>query len=374
MKPLFRPKYNTEEILDNLRLVIESGWTGTGPKCLQFEGEFNEFVGCKDSLFVNSCTSALQLAVRLLDKLGNGPIVSTPITFISTNAVIVMEGHQPVFADVDPDNFSLSPDSVMKKIRQTGARVVMWVHYAGSVHPRFLETANELSRMGVSVIEDCAHAMGACYPGTSKYVGSLSNTISCFSFHSVKNLPTFDSGMLVIPDGLMLERARKLAWLGINKSTYDRTNSLSLYKWQYDCEELGYKFNGNDVAATFALGQLGNLLADNLYRKQIYTWYQQLLGNKVKLLTHDANSSFHFVEILADDRDSLMSKLKDSGYATGVHYIPNYRFRPFAKYYEGDCENCERYADMMITLPVHLEITKEDVTKICSVVNKHCGI
>lgn len=370
MKQLFRPVYEVDACLARIKTVLETGWTGTGPQCAQFENDFADYIGNDKTncVFLSSCTAALQIAVRLCCLNKGDTIVSTPITFVSTNNVILHEGMNLKFCDVDPDTLTLDPDKLMAMLdKDYSIKAVMWVHYSGNVHPRFMEVVNWCKEKNIQIIEDCAHAMGAYYPGTKQKVGSLTSTIACFSFQAVKNLPTFDSGMIVCREG-EAERTRQLSWLGIDKSTYARTGSTDLYKWKYECVENGFKCNGNDIAAAIAIEQLKVLDRDNTYRKMIYNNYFSTLNGKVKVFKHEDKSSNHFVEIAVNNREEIMSKLKDVGYATGVHYMPNYEFSVYAKYYNGECPTCEVVSKQIMTLPTHLQITIEDIEIICNVI------
>ena len=369
---LFRADYQVEECMKEIRSVLESGWSGLGPKCSEFENQWNDFLGIKSgSHFVSSATAALHIAVRLLDLPKGSVIATTPVTFISTNAAIVYEGHVPFFCDVN-DDMSLSFESVTHAIEKGNAKAVIWVHYGGNVSDDFYKLMEYVAdNPDILVIEDCAHAAGAFYQDGSR-VGSRTDTIACFSFHSVKNLPIFDGGMLCVPDAKQLERARRLSWLGIDKSTYARTENSGneIYKWSYNVSELGWKYNGNDIAASIGLVQLRQVDRDNAYRQRIYEWYMELLNpEKAVLLEHTAGSSHHIVAVYVKNRDGVIGILKANGVAPGVHYLPNYKFPIMADYDHSDCRNVEDKCMSVISLPSHLALTRKDIEYISEVVN-----
>ena len=296
-------------------------------------------------------------------------MITTPLTFVSTNAVILYEKLRPVFADVDPDYLSLSPKSVLAKAiqyRYNSMAAVLWVHYGGAVHPEFLKTAEKLKSWGIRVIEDCAHAAGSFYSDGSR-VGS--KNISCFSYHAVKNMPSFDGGAITLYNEKDYKRAKKLAWMGIDKDTYERTNSAinEIYKWKYDVPELGWKYNGNEISAIMALVALKYLDKDNAYRRQIYQWYKK---HDLDLALHSSNSAHHLAVAKVNNRDQVISTLKANNIAPGVHYTPNFEFEPFKKYYGGGCKNVENLADKIISLPNHLNLTKSDVDKVATIIKE----
>ncbi len=375
---LFLPKYEIDECVAAIKEVLTSGWTGYGPKCRKFEKEWSDFVGARHSHYVNSATAALHIALRLCDLAPQSHVLTTPLTFASTNAVILYEGHVPVFVDINEDDLSLNADDFLNKKERFKAKASLWVHYGGNVSNHFYKTIEALQgELGSAfhLIEDCAHASGARYSNGTP-VGSLPNTYSCFSFHSVKNLPTFDSGMLCSPCEKANERASMLSWLGINKSTLARTDQApgQLYKWRYDLPELGWKYNGNDIAASIGLVQLKYLERDNAYRRQIHQWYTENLKScsNIKIMSHNAHSSHHLFVLMVENRDGLMKVLQDNDIAAGVHYLPNNEFPVFQQYYtKGECPVLERVSEKLISLPNHLNLTKQDIDKVCEIVHAH---
>ena len=372
---LFRPTYEVEECIDAIRKVLSSGWTGPGPQSKQFEESWCQFTGAKHAHFLNSATAALHIAVRMLDLPKGSKILTTPLTFVSTNAVILYEGYEPVFVDVNEDDLSLDSDDFIKKALEHQAKAAIWVHYSGQVSPHFQRIMGA-NLQGLQIIEDCAHAGGAYYLDGSR-VGSRSDTVSCFSFQAVKNLPTFDSGMICCPSQGLLERAKRLAWLGIDKDTYTRTSTdqNELYKWRYDVPELGWKYNGNDVAAAIANIQLKYLDRDNERRKAIYEIYKKNLQDhpEITLVSQDDHSSHHLVVVRVENRDRIISNLKTHGIAPGVHYLPNYEFPVFEQYYkQGSCPNVERLSCEILSLPNHLQLTESDIEKVCEQVISCC--
>lgn len=369
MIQVFRPYYRVERCLQILREVLESGWTGQGPKCSKIEEDWKSFTGAQNALFVNSATAGLHIAVRLLNLPKGSKIATTPITFCSTNSAILYEDHSPIFCDINENDLSLSCDSVMSAIDQ-GADAVMWVHYAGNVSPEYEKFSFQGSQ---KVIEDCAHAAGAFYRN-GKRVGSDPKTISVFSYQAVKNMPVSDAGMICCSTKEMDTLARKLGWMGIDKSTYARSSgdaaTRELYKWKYTVDVLGWKYNGNDIMAAIALAQLEFLDQDNAYRRQLYRWYSDNFKNtNVRVIKHGDGSSVHLVAIRVNNREEVLGELKLKGIAPGVHYLPNYEFPIFAPFYKkGQCPVSEKISEQLLTLPTHLMLTKKDVDNISEIV------
>lgn len=373
MIQVFRPKYDVEACLKNIREVLESGWTGQGPKCQAFEAAWKDFTGAQHAHYVNSATAGLHLAVRLLDLPKGSRVATTPITFCSTNNVLLYEGLEPYFCDVNSRTMSLNAHMVIDACMHQDAKAVVWVHYAGEVTDDFYVFMEwrKNHQPDLMVIEDCAHAAGAFYADGSR-VGSKDWSIAVFSYQAVKNLPTCDSGMICCPTEEMDKRARKLSWMGISKSTFDRSGTQAgteLYKWRYEVDECGWKYNGNDIAASIALAQIPLLDRDNAYRRQLYNWYAEefMLDGNVYLIRHRKESSVHLCAVILKNRDQVMAEMRLKGIAPGMHYLPNNAF-PVFKPYGGETVVAATVSEQLLTLPTHLMLTRKDIANIAGVV------
>jgi perosamine synthetase len=363
--PLFRPVISPEAI-NAATEVLQSGWLGLGPRTAAFEAEFASYVGAPHCIGLNSCTAGLHLALRVLNLPEGSEVITTPITFVSTNHAILYERCIPVFADVHPDTGSLNIASVASRITDR-TRAILAVHLGG--YPCDLDELHALAKAhGLSVIEDCAHACGASYKGGR--IGSHGD-LHVFSFHAVKNLPMGDGGALVVRDKKLDARLRRLRWLGIDKDTYHRTSGES-YSWNYDVPEVGYKYHMNDIQAAIGLAQLQRLEMENARRAQIVDRYRQGLrqtpGVRLPRYKQDRVSSNHLCCILAENRDGLVLKLKQAGVETGVHYrrndlYPMYRYDP-------SLEGTEQYWRSTLSLPLHLQLSDEQVDYVIDQIRK----
>ena len=217
--------------------------------------------------------SALHLALRLLDLPPGSEVITTALSFVSTNHVILYEGCRPVFADVQPETGNLDVAAVRAKITERTQAIIL-IHYGG--YPCDLDEFYALAReMGnIPVIEDCAHACGASYRG--QRIGSHGD-LHAFSFHAVKNLPMGDGGALTVRSQAHDARLRKLRWLGINVDTYQRMVPGG-YRWAYNVDEVGFKYHMNDIQAAIGLGQLPYVDQDNARRAEIAALYREELA------------------------------------------------------------------------------------------------
>ena len=350
----------SEEAIRGVEQVLRSGWLGLGPRTAEFETAFASYVGSPHCVGMNSATSALHIALRLLDLESDDEVITTALTFVSTNHAILYEGAKPVFADVQADTGNLDPASIEEAITDR-TRAVIIVHYGGQ--PCDLDEIYDIaSRHGIAVIEDCAHACGASYRGEP--IGSHGST-HAFSFHAVKNLPMGDGGALTLTSEEQERRARRLRWLGIDRSTYDRAAPGS-YAWDYDVPEVGFKYHMNDIAAAIGIAQLPLVDAENARRNEIASIYRGRLADVpgVTMLRQydDRTNSHHFFSILVESRDTLVDRLKEAGIDTGVHYRRN---DIYPMYEKADLPNTESFWSRELSLPMHLGLMDDDVHYVC---------
>ena len=362
---LFVPTYRVDECLAEIRECLEVGWTGLGYKTVEFEKAWKQYTGFGYAHFLNSATAGLHLAVKVLkNRLGWGEddeIISTPLTFVSSNHAILYEGLRVVFADVD-DYLCLDPKDVERKITER-TKAVMFVGLGGS-SGQYEKIARLCRRNGLSLIVDAAHMAGTRLNGVH---AGMDADATVFSFQAVKNLPTADSGMLCFRRQEDDEQARRLSWLGINKDTYSRSHSNQPYKWLYEVEQVGYKYHGNSIMAALGLVQLRYLDADNAYRQKLAAWYEGFFAGVegVETVRHPqgCESSRHIFPILVNHRDSVILALNQADVYPGVHYRDNTLY-PMYAYADGDCPNARLKSERLISLPMHLRMSYADVETI----------
>jgi dTDP-4-amino-4,6-dideoxygalactose transaminase len=369
MQPIqvFVPTFRVEETLEAVRECLEKGWTGLGFKTLAFEEAFREYTGLPYAHFLNSATAGLHLAVAQLKHThgwqDGDEIITTPLTFVSTNHAILYEKLTPVFADID-QYLCLDPASVAERITPH-TRAVLFVGMGGNTGQ--WEAVRALcSERGLKLILDAAHMMGSRLH--DRHIGHDADA-TVFSFQAVKNLPTADAGMICWPDAELDADARKWTWLGINKDTYARTSAAGSYKWYYDIEHVGFKYHGNSIMAAIALVALKYVDEDNDYRRQICSWYDELLADDPAIervpTAPGCLPSRHLYQVLVDRRDEVMAALNRAQIFPGVHYRDNSVY-PMYSHMQGTVPNAARASDRLITLPLHLRLTRQDVERVAN--------
>jgi len=226
---LFEPFVGKEEVEEASKVIKGKFWaSGSGVgKVNEFENAFTKFVGCKDSVALNSGTAALHFALSALNVEKTEVIVPS-ITFVSTAHAAVYNNAKPRFVDVDESTLCIDIEDLEKKISQKTS-VIIPVHMGG--YPCDLEKIQKLAKdYKIKVVEDAAHACGANYQG--KKIGSHSDMV-CFSFHPVKNLSMPTGGLIALNSNLnTINSLKSKRWCGIS----NRKGT------SYDIDSLGWNF------------------------------------------------------------------------------------------------------------------------------------
>lgn len=365
---VFRPVFQVEECLAELRSCLEKGWVGLGWKTLEIEEAWKAYTGLPHAHFVSSGTAALQVALRTLrihrDWQEGDEILTTPLTFVSTNQVIVEEGLVPVFCDVD--KYLCLPPLALGACASRKTRAVLFVGLGGQTG-QLPAIARFCREMGLTLILDAAHLAGAKIDG--RHVGHEAD-VACFSFHAVKNLATGDSGMVCFADEALDALARRISWHGIDRNTWARTLAPATgYQWKYSVTHPGLKANGNSLQAALALVGLRHLDRENARRLAIHERYRKGLfsvptpGLEDVPVPESCTPSGHMMRILSERRDDLIRYLNQQAIYPGVHYELSTTHPVFRPYWRS-CPNAERAAARLVTLPCHLGMTDDDVDRV----------
>ena len=365
MISLFKACMGEEEI-QAVAQVLRSGWTGLGPKVEEFERKFGDYLlsgmpySAPNVVGLNSCTAALDLALKVFDIHRGDEVIVPTMTFVSTAHAVAYNLATPIFADVNYFTLNIDPEDVARKITQR-TKAIICVHYGGRIcdMKRLLEVAGN-----IPIIEDCAHACGSSRDGIK---AGMFGDMACFSFHAVKNLSMGDGGALVCHDEETAARVKALRWLGIDKSTWDRTEANKRYWWEYQVNEIGLKCHMNDISAAIGIEQLKKLDAMNARRREIVKMYREKL-TQVNVPDYDPDSSWHLFCVNAHPglRDELVEHLKAKGITTGVHYKPIHLYSCYGN--RPSLPEAESAFLSIMSLPLHPGLTDEDVQTVIDAV------
>ncbi|MEE3233979.1 MAG: DegT/DnrJ/EryC1/StrS family aminotransferase [Candidatus Latescibacterota bacterium] len=359
---LFKPWYGEAEY-EALRRPLETGWLGYGPLSRKFEDQFADYIGADYAIALNSCTAALHLAF-LAAEITSGEVISTPMTFVASNHAILIAGARPVFCDIEADTLNINVEDVASRITSE-TKAILAVHYGG--HSCEMARLRELSdHHGLFLIEDVAQACGGAYRGQK--LGTFGD-IGCFSFESKKNLSTGDGGMLVTNNDILAERVRKLRWLGISRDTWSRFNKgESSRAWEYDVEEVGFKYSMNDIAASLGLVQLHKLESANERRRNIVDRYHEALskidGIEPLAKRDYSHSACYSMVVRLNERESLYDFLSDRGIESAVHYFPNHLLPLYKPYRLHALPVVEREWKRILTLPLSPHLRSDQFDRV----------
>ena len=369
--PFHRPSIGEEEICEVVE-TLRSGWLTTGPRTARFERAFSEYVDTPYAVGVNSATAALHLA---LAALGIGPgdeVITTPMTFCATVQVILHVGASPVLADIGPDG-NIDVEEIRKVITKR-TRAIVPVHLAGL--PCDMDVIWALARKhGLSVIEDAAHAAGACYSGrpigARPLAGEPASDAVAFSFYATKNLTTGEGGMLTTHREDIAEGARLLSLHGMSHNARDRYTAHG--DWHYDVVAHGFKYNLSDIQAAIGIHQLAKLEAFVHRRAEFAAIYQRELAGmeQVELPPErpECRHAWHLyilrlnLDRLTIDRDEFVRNLRQRGIGTSVHFIPiplhpYFAQLPLARHI---CPRALALYSRIFSLPLYPAMTEEQV-------------
>ena len=368
--PLFKPKYRISECSAHIEAVLESGWTGYGQECLDFEKEWREYTQLPNAHFVNSNTSGLHLALEIFSREygwdATTEVLTTPLTFISTNHTIIQAGLNPIFVDVD-NTLCMSPTELERRITKR-SKAVVFVGIGGNTG-NYEIVRDICKKYNLILILDAAHLAGSKIHG--RQVGWDADC-SVFSFQAVKNLPTADSGMICFRESTFDQRCRKLSWMGIDKSTHGRSQFGS-YQWRYNIDELGYKYHGNSIMAALGRCALRHLDFDNERRRELSGAYVRELSEeeKITIVHHNQSikSSRHLFQIRVKNRDKMMKQLSEAGISTGVHYRNNLEYPMYQPQFD-QAPVAAKLTTEALSLPLFPDLTFDQVSQIADEIKK----
>ena len=378
--------------------VLKSDYLTTGPAVAAFEKKVADYVGAKDAVAVSNGTAALHVAC-LAAGIGEGDeVITTPITFAASANCVLYCGGTPVFADIDPDTYNISPEELESKITPQ-TKAIIPVHYTGQ--PCDMDAILEIARKhDLLVIEDGAHALGASYKG--KKIGSIAD-MTCFSFHPVKPVTTGEGGMIVTDNE---ELYRKLVLYRSHGITRDK-DMMQQYEeqlhqssdpalqeaadmlrgdvidpggWYYQQLELGYNYRITDISCALGASQMDKLDRFLERRRQIAKKYDEAFADIPQIKTpwqqEGCQSGWHLymIQTMERSRREVFDGLRQAGIGVNVHYIPVYRHPYYQRngYAGVHCLNAEAFYERAISLPIFPGLTGQQQDYVIEHVIKEC--
>jgi len=324
-----------------------------------FEQEYRNAYGVDHCISCANGTDALYIALKALDIGPGDEVITTALSWISTSETISQTGARVVFADIEPDYFTIDPDRIEEKI-SSKTRAIIPVHMYGQAADmnRIMALADQYE---LAVIEDCAQAHFAQYD--QKNVGTF-GIAGTFSFYPGKNLGAYgDAGAIISNDEDFAKRARMFA------------NHGSLTKHQHEMEGINSRLDGLQAAVLSV--KLRYIHAWNSQRRLVAKWYDSglhgLTNCSVPLVRDSSEHVYHLYVIRTDQRDEMQEHLKQNGVATGVHYPSSL---PFLKAYEylghrpEDFPTAFEYQSTILSLPMFPELTEQMIDYVVTLISE----
>lgn len=367
--PFSRPTID-EETIAKVGDVLRSGWITTGPQNAAFEAQLSEYFGGRPVRTFNSGTCTMEIALRIA---GIGPgdeVITTPISWPATSAVILEVGATPVFADIDPVTRNIDLDRLEAAITPR-TKALLPVYLSGL--PVDMDRLYAIARKHhLRVVEDAAQAFGSLWQG--QRIGSFGDFAS-FSFQVNKNLTTGEGGCLVMNTPEEARLAEKYRLQGVTRSGVDGI----------DVDVLGGKYNMSDIMAVIGLGQMKTIDAVTAHRRQLAQHYfasfgadfEADTGAQLPVQAFDT-SNWHLFQIILPDRgpgtraDFMTRMQKEHQIGTGYHYAPIHLFTLYRAlgFKEGMFPVAEKIGRLTVTLPMFYAMTLQDVERVVAATRK----
>ncbi|WP_435154498.1 DegT/DnrJ/EryC1/StrS family aminotransferase [Haladaptatus sp. DFWS20] len=361
MIPIADPELGDEEI-EAVVECLESGQLADGPEVRKFESEFADFCDTEFGVAASNGTTALHAAFAAL---GIGPgdtVVTSPFSFIASANTIRLAGAEPVFADIDPETYTLDPYATEEAVREHEADAILAVHLYGL--PAKMGHLQDIAEThDLALVEDAAQAHGATYDG--KPVGSFGDA-ACFSFYPTKNMTTGEGGMVTSNRRDVAERAASF----INHGRPMAGDGCS----SYDHVRLGHNFRMTSMAAAIGRVQLSRLPEYNEARRANAGYLTDRLRNAdvtTPVEPEGCRHVYHQYTVRTDDRDGLKRHFESKGVGTGVYYPTPIHEQPAYQHVEHDAPVSERAAEEVLSLPIHPRLSGDDVRTIASAITNY---
>jgi dTDP-4-amino-4,6-dideoxygalactose transaminase len=346
------------EIMAAIEDVLESMQLFLGPQSQAFEHEFAQYCGCQYGVGLSTGTDALTLALRACNIGPGDEVITAANTFIATVEAIALVGATPVFADVDPETYTMDWRQLDQLLTPRTLAIIP-VHLYG--HPADMQPVLDFARShGLCVIEDASQAHGATYKG--QRVGSMGD-IGCFSLYYSKNLGAYgEAGICVTNDSALAESLRKLRDHG------------SLLRYHH--EVLGVNARIDEIQAAVLRVKLRYLEQWNAARQahaNFYTEQLQRVVETVPVVRPWAAHVYYVYVVQVEERDLFREKLEQEGITTGIHYPTPIHLQPACSHYSyvrGMLPVTEAVSERIVSLPMYPELTTEQLQEVVNAVKK----
>lgn len=357
--------------------VLRSDYLTCGPKIKELEDKLCSIMGAKHAAAVSNGTAALHVACLAAGIEPGDEVITTPLTFAASANCARYCGAKVVFADVNPDTYNISLESIRQNITDR-TRAVVAVDFTGQA-VEIDEIREICDEYNLIFIEDAAHSIGTKYNG--RQVGSLAD-ITTFSFHPVKTVTSGEGGAVLTNRDDLYEKIELYKSHGITHDTDRMAVSEPEGPWYYEQIELGYNYRMTDFQAALLISQLDKLERFSARRKAIVSVYDEAFaevsGIKLQktIAASDTTRHLYIIQLEPDKLNCTRREFFDAMSAEGVqcqvHYVPVYWFPDYQRlgYKKGLCPNAEAIYKNCMSIPLYPAMTDEDVEDVIKAVKK----
>jgi len=365
----FHKTHTTDEELNAAIDAIKSGWLTMGPKTVEFENDFKEYIGSSKAVSMNSATAALHLALKAIGLKRGDEVILPTNTFVATAEVVTYFDAVPILCDIEEDTHNIDVSKIESLITDK-TKAIVPVHFAGQpcdmdeiyhIVDHKLKTQNQQ----LYIIEDAAHAIPSSYKG--KKIGNLPKSdITCFSFYATKTLSTGEGGMATTNNSNHAKNMKINRLHGISRDAWDRYTTKG--SWYYEVVDNGNKYNTTDINAALGIVQLKKQDILREKRANIAKRYNEAFSDNKNItlpyIKNDRTTSWHLYVIKIDNRNEVIEKLKEKGIGSSVHFIPIHKhpyYKDRYRYNEDDYPIANRVFEQSLSLPIYPDMNDSEI-------------
>ncbi len=340
--------------------VIRSGQIAAGPKVDAFEKKFQEYSGCTNIVSTNDMTSALIIALKLAGVNAGDEVATLAFSCLSSNSPIAVIGAQAKWIDIDPQNISMCPRDLEKKI-SSKTKAVLLYHIAG--YPAKVDEISAICRAAnIPLIEDCNNALGAMF--NDQQIGTFGD-FSVFSFYPNRQINGLDGGALYCADAGQARQAKKLRRFGVDFSTF--RDSRGEINPDSDVECIGYSASFSQLNAAVALSQFPTVSSRQEKVRENARKLTERLSHLKDIqpipVVENGISAYWGMLVYAEHRDAILMKLKSNGVLASIMHQRNDVYTGFNQINDS-LLGTDFVMDKIMALPCGWWLTDENIEKI----------
>lgn len=349
-----------EEYIEEIRSIWDSHWlTNMGEKHKALQAELQKYMGVPEVELLTNGHMALELSLQAMNL--QGEVITTPFTFASTTHAIVRNGLEPVFCDIDPENYTMDVTQIERLITDRTCAILP-VHVYGNIC-NIEEIERIAHKYGLKVLYDAAHTFGETYKGQG--IGNFGDA-SCFSFHATKVFNTIEGGAVCYRDPDMGRRLYELKNFGIHGPE--------------EVDAVGANAKMNEFCAAMGLCNLRHVDEEIAKRRAVVERYREHLegvdGLRLNVQQPEVRSNYAYFPVVFDEnlfgasRNEVMDALAQNGIGARKYFYPlTNTFECFHGKYDVDATPVALHvAKRVLTLPLYADLSMEDVDRICKIV------